>query len=155
MTDWPGDPPQPNSIPVHAANTDGDPCLWSATLSVGAGTYDYWYWACDGDGYSQIGINRTDPNPRPLFESYLDHCEIGPFINQATHPDSSPVGGSAYALDFPLSIVIKIAETYNFQPDPLALYDLSESATPDHVILRLTGRTNPGSCLFKVDTTAL
>lgn len=147
MTEWPGTPPQPNGVPVHAVNSIMDPCTWSATLYFGAGTYDYWYIASD----SQIGIERTDPSPRPIFEGYLDPCLIGPFPNQATHPDGSQVGGNGYALDFPLSIIVALTDSYNIQPDLEALYDIIDSADPDHKTVRLTGRISSGSCLIELD----
>lgn len=150
MRDWPGDPPQPNDIPVHVVQADADPCYWEATLYYGPAEYTFWYLA----SAAQVGVDRESPNPRVIFESYLDPCSIGPFVNVAVQPDMSLVGGTAYLLDFPLSIVLLLAETYNFQPDLLALYDVIDSELPDHKCVRLTGRTSSGSCLFLLDTGA-
>jgi hypothetical protein len=93
--------------------------------------------------------------PFHIFDGFCDPCSIGPFANIALCPDHSEIGGSGVILDMPLSIIVLLTETYNLQPDPLALYDIINSATPDHVCVRLTGRQASGSVLIDVDTTAI
>jgi len=151
MADYPGDNPQPNDIPVHAVNSPADPCFWEGTLYFGASEYLFMYLAWT----SEIQILRVTPDYYTIFQSTLDPCELGPFTNLSVDPDGNPIGGDAHALDFPLSIIILLTETYNLQPDQEALYDVIDSSIPDHKCVRLTGRTSPGSVLVLVDTGAI
>jgi hypothetical protein len=147
LADYPGHPPQPNGIPVHLVNSDLVPCFWEATLYFGAGTYHYFYDAT----ISLLEIDRLFLLDRVIFLGTLLKCKPGPFLNTALDPDFLPVGGTGNVLDLPLDYITTLADTYNLQPDPRALYDDIQSATPNHRCVRLTGRTYPGSVLIDLD----
>lgn len=149
---FPGWPPAPNGIPVPAVNSDEYPCFWEGTLYYDLAEYRYMFYARAPGGYAELSIVRTQPDNYPLFFGALAPCSLGPFSNVQEDPEHGPIGGSGYALDFPLSIILAVAETYNFMPDPRGLYHIQDSATPDHKIIRLAGQTHPGSALFKVDS---
>lgn len=143
--------PPPNDMPIHLSNSEDHPCRYYCELYYDDGIFDIWY---DADT-AVITIERTSPDWVQYFYGWLEPCELGPFINTVYYPDSMPVGGNAHVLDMPLSIIVALTDTYNIQPDPEALYDISDSDIPDHKCVRLTGRTWPGSILILVDTTAL
>lgn len=146
--DW---PEPPNGLPIHISNDSINPCYYYAELFYGVARYDVEYDAAA----AVVILTRTSPNPYTLFDGTLDPCSIGPFANVCWYPDSSSIGGTAILLDFPLSIIVLLATTYNIQPDFEALYDVVDSATPDHQCVRLTGRTYPGSVLIDVDLSSI
>jgi hypothetical protein len=146
--DW---PEPPNGVPIHISNDSINPCYYAAELYWGVSTF----WVEYDAASAVVILTRTDPNYYTLFDGVLAPCSIGPFANACWYPDSSPIGGTAVLLDFPLSIIVLLTETYNLQPDDEALYDVIDSATPDHKCVRLTGRTSPGSVLVLVDTGAI
>lgn len=146
--DW---PEPPNGLPIHISNDSINPCYFYAELFYGVSRYDVEYDAAK----AVVILTRTDPNPYTLFDGTLGGCSIGPFDNVCWYPGYIPIGGTAVLLDFPLSIIVLLTETYNLQPDQNALYDLIDSAIPNHKCVRLTGRTYPGSVLVLVDQGAI
>jgi hypothetical protein len=146
-----GWPDPPNNVPIHLSNDPIQPCLWSSQLFYGTGNFLVGYNAAMSELYLSLG----PPWNWHYFIGHEDPCDIGPFTNEATWPDHAPIGGTGVILDMPLSIIILLTDTYNLQPDQDALYDIVDSAIPDHVCVRLTGRTSPGSVLVLVDTGAI
>jgi len=144
-------PDPPNGLPIALVNSETYPCWWSSELFYGAETYTVAYNAAGAELYMYI----NGFPPIHIFDAFCDPCSIGPFTNIALCPDHSEIGGTGVILDMPLSIIVLLTETYNIQPDQDALYDIVDSATPDYLCVRLTGRTSPGSVLVHVDTGAI
>jgi len=144
-------PDPPNGVPIHLSNSESYPCRWSSQLFYHALTYTIIY---NANG-AELSMNIDGLPPFHIFDAFLDPCSIGPFINISLCPDYSPIGGTGTLLDFPLSIIVLLTDTYNLQPDRFGLYDVVDSATPDHKCVRLTGRTYPGSVLIDLDLGAI
>jgi hypothetical protein len=140
-------PAPPNGVPIHISNDSINPCYYSATLGYGVSTYLVEYDAAS----SVVILTRTAPILYTLFDKQNAPCSIGPFANGCVYPDFSPIGGTAVLLDFPLSIILTVADDYNFMADTNALYDIIDSATPTHKTVRLSRGNTQGSCLLQVD----
>jgi len=151
MANYDAWPEPPNGLPIYMSNSSWNPCIYSSELFHGVSRYEIVY---DASG-SVIILTRLSPNYWTLFDAWMPPCSIAGFANVCSYPDSSLIGGSAVLLDFPLSIIVLLTDTYNIQPDHEALYDVIDSAIPDHKCVRLTGRTSPGSVLVLVDTGAI
>lgn len=151
MTSHPDYTPPPNDMPIHLSNSELAPCKYYCELYFLDGIFDITY---DAD-IALVTVERKSPTLLWYFYGWLDPCELGPFINTVSWPDDTPIGGNAHVLDMPLSIIVLLTETYNLQPDQDALYDVIDSAIPDHKCVRLTGRTYPGSVLIDVDLSSI
>lgn len=137
----PAFPDFPNGMPIHLAQTILDPCYWEADLYFLAGHWRIGYWGA----ISRLAIGAFVPTTYTIFFAELDSCETGRFVNTAVWPDTTPIGGSGHALDFPNSAIELIAFDYGILPDSRLLYEDRPAADPDQRSIRLAGRTYPGS----------
>lgn len=146
-----GHPEPPNDIPIHCSQNPFVPCYFSGFI-----TFSGVIWLAEINlSISSVYLTIVDPYVSTAFASVGTPCSPGPYANSTLCPLDAAQGGYANILGIVPGVVTLLADTYNIQPDPASLYDIVESATPDHVCVRLTGRTSPGSVLIDVDTTAI
>jgi hypothetical protein len=147
----PGYADPPNDIPIGLIQDPVFPCIFNATIFYSG----HWWFVELYINLATVYLRIFEPGVPPSFMGALAPCLPGPYNNTLTCALSAGENGTAYIIDLPNSLITTLALDYNLQPDTLALYDIVDSAIPDHKCVRLTGRTSPGSVLIDVDTTAL
>jgi hypothetical protein len=151
VANYGGAPQFPNDKPFTLPQVVGLPCLYFATVFDGITNWDITL----NTSTSDLSCGIHDLVGPLAFIGVADPCSPGPFANTAAHPPAYYDGGTAYITDLPLAPIVLLAQTYNLLPDARGLYDIRDSATPDHKCVRLTGRTYPGSVLIDLDLGAI
>ncbi len=141
----------PNDIPFSLDNSEPAPCIWQGDLNFGGCVWRAQYHAL----LQLFWLLDTTCETVPHFTTTAPYCTPGPHFNTQICGVAPGTGGRGYLLGFPHWLPTYLALELNLNPDQLALYDLSNSATQDEIICRLAGRTSPGSVLIRLNTTDL
>jgi hypothetical protein len=147
----PPNPDPPLDFPIQIAQDPAYTCRWTGEIQYNGVVWSLNYYA----DLSVVSLYTITVPTGQYFWSLGAPCSPGPFLNQTISPPDPGSGGTAYVLGLPIWYVLLLAKTYNLQPDRFALYDVVDSATPDHKCVRLTGRTYPGSVLIDLDLGAI